>query len=87
MPKPHKGPAATLADEISAALDFRAICLECGHSSALSARQLATPLGDAFPVRQLIGRLRWHQCRGKNAGVLVQQPSRGQVAGHGPSKG
>ena len=78
---------ATLADEIRAGLDVRAIYLECGHSSVLSARELATRLGEEFPVRRLIGRLRCHQCRGTNADVLVHQPSRGQVAEHGPSKG
>jgi hypothetical protein len=31
--------------------------------------------------------LRCHKCRGKNVDVIVHQPSRGPVAGHGPSKG
>jgi len=83
--KSPEGPTATLADEIRVGLDIRAVCLEYGHSSVLSARELATRLGEGLPVRRPIGRLRCHQCRGKNADVLVHQPSRGQVAAHGPS--
>ena len=75
--KSPEGPAATLADEIRASLDIRAVCPECGHSSVLSARELATRLGEGLPVRRLIGRLRCHQCRGKDADVLVHQASRG----------
>ena len=82
MPKPPEGPVATLADEIRTGLDIRAICLECGHSSVLSARELGKRLGENFVVRRLIGRLRCHQCRGKKVDVLVHQPSRGQVAAH-----
>ena len=87
MAKSSEGPAATLADEIRAGLDIRAICFECGHSSVLSVRELAKRLGENFPVRRLIGRLRCHQCRGKNVDVIVHQPSVGMVAGQAPSKG
>jgi hypothetical protein len=44
MPKSPDGPAATLADEIRAGLDIRAICLECQHTSVLSTRELANGL-------------------------------------------
>ena len=50
MPKSPGGPAATLADEIRAGLDIRAVCLECQHSSVLSSRELAKRLGEDFPV-------------------------------------
>ena len=86
MPKPYAGPPATLGDDIRAGLDIRAICLACQHSSVLSARELAARLGEGFPVRRLIGRLRCHKCRSKNADVMVYQPSRGAVAGHSRSK-
>jgi hypothetical protein len=85
MPKSEPGPPATLADEIRAGLDIRVICLECQHTSVLSTRELVKRLGEAFPVRRLIGRLRCHQCHSKQTDVLVHQPSHGQVAGHGPS--
>jgi len=85
--KSREGPPATLADEIRAGLDIRAICLECQHTSVLSSRELAMRLGESFPVRRLIGRLRCHKCRGKNVDVIVHQPSAGPVAGHGPSTG
>ena len=86
MPRPPEGPVATLADEIRAGLDIRAICLECQHTSVLSSRELAKRLGDDFPVRRLIERLRCHQCRGKKVDVIVRQQSHGAVAGHGPSR-
>jgi hypothetical protein len=84
MPKPYEGPPTTLADDIRAGLDIRAMCLDCGHSSVLIARELAARLGEGFVVRHLIGRLRCHRCRSKNADVMVYQSSRGAVAGHGP---
>jgi hypothetical protein len=87
MPNPPEGPVATLGDEIRAGLDIRAICLECQHTSVLSSHELAKRLGEAFPVRRLIGRLRCHQCRGKNVDVIVHQlDAAGAVAGHGPSR-
>src|SRR5690242_14188004 len=85
MPKSHEGPAATLADEIRAGLDIRAICLECQHTSVLSSTALAQRLGPNFVVRRLIGRLRCHKCRSKQVDVIVHQPNAaGLVAGHGP---
>jgi hypothetical protein len=85
--KSSEGPVATLGDEIRAGLDIRAICLECQHTSVLSSRELAKRLGDAFPVRRLIGRRSCHRCRGKNVDVIVHQPNAADsVAGHGPSR-
>jgi hypothetical protein len=85
--KSSEGPTATLPDEIRAGLDIRAICLECQHTSVLSSRELAKRLGEAFPVRRLIGRLCCHKCHGKNVDVIVHQPNAtGPVAGHGPSQ-
>jgi hypothetical protein len=43
VPKSPPGPAATLADEIRAGLDIRAICLECQHSSVLLRGTRSTP--------------------------------------------
>jgi hypothetical protein len=85
MPKSYDGPPATLAADIRAGLDIRAMCLDCSHSSVLSVRALAARLGEGFIVRRLIGRLRCHKCRSKNADMMVHQPSRGAVARHGPS--
>jgi hypothetical protein len=87
MPKSPEGPAATLADEIRASLDIRAICLECQHSSVLSSRELAKRLGEDFPVRRLIGRLRCHQCRSKQVDVIVHQPDApGAFSRHSPAR-
>jgi hypothetical protein len=86
MPKPYTGPPAMLGDDIRAGLDIRALCFACGHSSVLSAHELAARLGEGFVVRRLIGRLRCHKCRSKDADLMVHQPSRGAVAGHGPSR-
>jgi len=57
----------------------------CQHSSILSSAALAQRLGPDFVARRLIGRLRCR--RSKQVDVIVHQPSRGPVAGHGPSKG
>jgi hypothetical protein len=87
MPKSPPAAAATLADEVRAGLDVRAICLECQHSSVLSSTALAQRLGPNFVVRQLIGRLRCHKCRSKEVDVIAYQPNREPVARHGPSAG
>lgn len=85
--KSSEGSPATLADEIRAGLDIRAICLECQHSLVLSSAELAKRLGPNFVVRQLIERLRCHHCRSKQVDVIVHQPNAaGPVAGHGPSR-
>jgi len=82
MPKSPDAPPATLADEIRAGFDITAICLERSHASVLSSRALAVRLGEGFPVRHLLERLRCHQCRSKNVDVLVHQPMRADAGLH-----
>jgi hypothetical protein len=87
MRKSPEGPLATLADEIRAGLDIRAICLDCQHTSILTSAALAQRLGPNFVVRRLVGRLRCHKCRSKQVDIIVLQPNAaGPVAGHGPSR-
>jgi len=74
----------TLDDCIANGHMIAAHCEECGHVRVLNVRELADKLGDNFPIRRLIGRLRCVKCRSKRTEVRIHQGG-GVVAGHGPS--